>query len=457
MNVALRALNRFGLGAREGEAARVSSAPREWLHAQLDMGDPELRTPGLPTLAEAGRANQEILRSQAAGGDPEAARAARAEVARIRQMESLALLGQRISTDSPFIERLTAFWSNHLCISIAGKQRVAVLAGLYEREAIRPHVLGRFSDMVLASARHPAMLTYLDNAVSIGPGSQGARVAGARQGRARGLNENYARELLELHTVGVDGGYTQTDVVELAKILTGWSVAAAGGGAAGRAVAEEGFVFRPAQHEPGTKTVMGVRYREAGVREGEEVIRDLCARPATARFLATKLVTHFVDDYPPPPAVDRIASVYMESEGDLREVAHTLVELDEAWEPLNVKFRTPQEWVVAALRAMGATEAPPLLVQALNQLRHPLWSPPSPKGFGDSTGEWADPDSLLNRAELARSLAQRVRRFRTDPTQFLDLVDLKAEDPLPSVLADSSIPANERVALAIGGPAFQWR
>jgi uncharacterized protein (DUF1800 family) len=459
MNAALRALNRFGLGARTGEAARISSAPRDWLHAQLAGGRAPFPTAGLPTLEEAGRANQAQLQGQAAARDPEAARAARAEIARIRQSEAIALLRHRITTDTPFLERLTAFWSNHLCISTAGKQRLAVLAGLYERDAIRPHVLGRFSDMVLASARHPAMLNYLDNAQSIGPDSQGARTAGARQGRERGLNENYARELLELHTVGVDGGYTQTDVVELAKILTGWAVAGAGpgGGAAAGRGAEMGFVFRPALHQPGAKTVMGIRYREAGEQEGEQVIRDLCALPATARFISTKLVTHFVHDYPPPAAVDRVASVFLESEGNLREVALALVELDEAWDPLNIKFRTPQEWIVAALRAMGAREAPPLLVQSLAQLRHPLWAPASPKGFGDTTGEWADPDSLLNRAELARTLAQRVRGARIDPAQLLDVVELKEDDPLPTLLADNSIPASERMALAIGGPAFQWR
>lgn len=457
MNLSLRALNRFGLGARPGEAGQISSAPREWLHAQLQGPPPLLSDSGLPSLEEAGRANQEILRSQVAGADQESARAARAEVARIRQSESLALLRARTGSDRPFIERLTAFWSNHLCVSIPGKQRVAVLAGLYEREVIRPHVLGRFQDMVLASARHPAMLTYLDNAVSIGPSSQGARAAGVRQGRTRGLNENYARELLELHTVGVNGGYTQNDIVELAKILTGWTLAGTGGGAIARPAAEEGFVFRPALHEPGDKVVMGVRYRESGVREGEDAIRNLCALPATARFIATKLVTHFIDDYPPPAAVDRIAEVFLESEGDLREVAHTLVDLDEVWDPLNLKFRTPQDWTVAALRAMGATEAPPLLVQALNQLRQPLWSPPSPKGFGDTTDEWADPDSLLNRAELARSLAQRVRRRQIESDRLLDVLDLKADDPLPPLLADSGIPADERLALLLGGPAFQWR
>jgi len=457
MNAALRALNRFGLGARPGEAARILS-PRDYLHAQLVGAPPLLQSPGLPTSEEVGRANQAIQQSQAAR-DEASVRAARAEVARIRQTEVNAVLVQRVTTESPFLERLTAFWSNHLCISTLGNARLPVLAGLYEREVIRPHVLGRFSDMVLASARHPAMLIYLDNAQSIGPNSPTATAAQRRQGRERGLNENYARELLELHTVGVDGGYTQSDVIEVARALTGWTLGGVGGGAGlgARRAEDAGFEFRPALHEPGAKTVLGVRYRESGLREGEEVIRDLCALPATARFVATKLVTHFVDDAPPASAVDRIASVFLESKGDLREVSHALIELEEAWDPISRKFRTPQEWVVAALRALGSREAPPLLVQALTQLRQPLWAPISPKGFGDSIGDWADPNSLLSRAELARTLTQRVRRTRMDPAELVGVVELAADDPLAVILADTSIPANERMALAIGGPAFQWR
>lgn len=455
MNESLRALNRFGLGARPGEAARLSD-PKAWLHGQLQGDPPPLRGSSLPTLEEAGQANRDLQQNQATATQA-AQRAARAEVARIRQLEATTLLAQRVVTETPFLERLTAFWSNHLCVSISGKQRLAVLAGIYEREAIRPHVLGRFADMVLASARHPAMLIYLDNAQSIGPNSPGATAAERRQGRERGLNENFARELLELHTVGVDGGYTQEDVIELAKALTGWTLSGVGGGVAARGADDMSFLFRPALHEPGPKTILGKRYRENGAREGEEIIRDLCALPATARFVAGKLVAHFVSDTPPPAAVDRVAAVFFESEGDLRAVSHALVDLDEAWDPASRKFRTPQDWVVASMRAMETQEVPPLLVQALNQLRHPLWSPPSPKGFGDSTREWADPDSLLNRGELARTLTQRARRMQLDPVRFLDVVDVGSDDPLHSLLADPSIPVAERTALAIAGPAFQWR
>ena len=232
-------------------------------------------------------------------------------------------------------------------MSIGAKVLVAPLAGSYEREAIRPHVLGRFEDMVLASAKHPAMLVYLDNFQSIGPASRGAALGGRGQGQRRGLNENYARELLELHTLGVDGGYTQQDVQELAKILTGWTVGGLGAGAgaadgaraaARRSMAGQpdhgriGFAFQEVLHEPGAKTVLGARYGEAGVEEGERAIRALCRHPSTARFVATKLVTHFVSDEPPAAAVDRIARVFRDTDGDLRAVSAALVDLPEALE-----------------------------------------------------------------------------------------------------------------------------
>jgi uncharacterized protein (DUF1800 family) len=227
-------------------------------------------------------------------------------------------LGERIGTFRPFVERLVAFWSNHLCVSVAAKPlQVGPLAGLYEREAIRPHALGRFEDLVLASARHPAMLFYLDNVQSIGENSPAGRLAG-RRGANRGLNENYARELLELHTLGVNGGYEQDDVVALARILTGWSVAGAGNAPAqrllGRGAREvesdvPAFRFYPALHEPGDHTVLGTRYDEGGEAQGVRAIRDLCRHPSTARFVATKLVTHFVSDDPVSAKVGRIEAI----------------------------------------------------------------------------------------------------------------------------------------------------
>ncbi|HKJ02019.1 MAG TPA: DUF1800 domain-containing protein [Longimicrobiales bacterium] len=451
MNPALRALNHFGLGARVGEARRLDD-PRAWLRAQLRPGSALLEGGGLPTLDEAGEAMRRVREAQTAADRP-SVQAARRALQQIRQREGIAALTRRVATEAPFLERLVAFWSDHLCVSVAAKQPVIPLAGLYEREVIRPHVLGLFADMVLASARHPAMLYYLDNFQSIGPESAGARAQARRRGRERGLNENYARELLELHTLGVDGGYTQQDVIALAKILTGWTVQRQVRGGPGG----EGYAFRPALHEPGPKTLLGRTYDQGGAKEGEAAIRDLCAHPATARFLARKLAGHFVADDPPESAVERLAGVYRESGGDLRVVSETLVDLDETWDPANRKLRTPQDWVVGVLRAVGAREVGPPVVQVLQALRHPLWAPAAPRGYGDLVREWADPDSLMNRAELARTMARRVGRGALDPARLEEVVDLPPDDPLRGFLADESIATDERVALAFGGPAFQWR
>ena len=463
MDLRLRALNRFGLGARVGEKDRIGD-PRRWLRDQLKVA---------PTLAAPeGASPQEISdalrRFRMAGQQDDAARQeARRRLVRIAASEQRAALARRATTEQPFVERLVAFWSNHLCVSSGAKFQVGALAGSYEREVIRPHVLGKFEEMVLASARHPAMLFYLDNFQSIGPNSVAARRAQRGQ---RGLNENYARELLELHTLGVTGGYTQDDVLQLAKLLTGWTISGLAPQAANaqqrrrmrRAGIREGsgeleFVFQPLLHEPGDKTILGRKYGE-GEDDGERAIRELCRHPSTARFVATKLVTHFVADEPPAAAVAAIAGTFRSSNGDLGKVAEALIELPDAWSAGAKKFRTPQDWLIATWRLFDVREVNDGAIGALRQLRHPLWAPPSPKGFGDATREWADPDSLLNRAELARTVARRAGPMANDvASRLVDVMDVDAGDPIRTMLADSSIDARERIALAIAGPAFQWR
>lgn len=456
MDAKLHALNRFGLGARRSDRRDISD-PQGWLREQLEGQPPALNSPAVAS----GAAISDAIRSfrQAGQGGQQQRQLARRRLVEIAAAEARGALTERITSERPFVERLVMFWSNHLCVSAAAKVLVMPLAGSYEREAIRPHVLGRFEDMVLASAKHPAMLVYLDNFQSIGPSSRAAMLARRARG-ARGLNENYARELLELHTLGVNGGYTQQDVQELAKILTGWTVsglAAAGGRRMSRGGdAPFGFAYEELLHEPGARTVLGVRYRDEGVAQGERAIRDFCRHPSTAQFVATKLVTHFVGDDPPPAAVAKITRVFRESQGDLRAVSRGLIDVPEAWSAEARKFRTPQEWFVAVLRAFDVVAVNETMIGVLRQLRQPLWSPQAPKGFGDSMQEWADPDSLLNRAELARTLARRLD-VREDPRMLLDVVEVADRDPLRKLLSDSSIPAADRMALGIAAPAFQWR
>ena len=475
MDPTLRALNRFGLGARRGERRNIGDA-REWLRSQLDGGAPSLAPPSGITPTAVGEALRAIR--MAGQGDEQERRQARRRVVEMSQAEMHAALTARVTSERPFVERLVAFWSNHLCVSTGSKIIVAPLAGSYERDVIRAHALGRFEDMVLASAKHPAMLVYLDNFQSVGPTSRGARAGQRGNGQRRGLNENYARELLELHTLGVNGGYTQQDVQELAKVLTGWTVNGLGGpgarlqqanqlrrrGARGQRAPvrrdPDGpieFAFQDLLHEPGSKTVLKQRYSEGGVSEGEHVIRALCRHPSTAQFVATKLVTHFVSDEPPAAAVERVARVFRSTDGDLKAVSRALVDEPEAWRADARKFRTPQDWFVAVLRGLGASDATPNAPVVLRQLRQPVWSPAAPKGFGDGLQEWADPDSLLNRGELARTLSKLPSVRGLDPQSLADVVDVPTSNPLHAMLADNSISPPERIALAVAGPAFQWR
>ncbi len=469
---ALAALNRFGLGARIGERERLSD-PQGWLLSQLDGPAPARPAPdgcSPRDVADALGAFRRATQAQQPAARAEAARAIR----QVAMREGASTIRERATSERPFAERLIAFWSDHLCVSLGSKAIVAPLAGSYERDVIRRHSLGKFEEMVLASARHPAMLVYLDNAQSIGPESRAGRRI------QRGLNENYARELLELHTLGVDGGYTQQDVTELARLLTGWSF----DGANGERLAE--FRFAPLRHEPGRKVVLGQRYGE-GEAEGARAIRALVAHPSTARHLATKLARHFVADDPPPALAAALAKTFQDSDGDLREMARTLVRHPDAWTDSARKFRTPQDWLVAVLRATNATSASPnsadrtrapnagrrpggsaaaggipspadpsvVAMDLLRQLRQPLWAPSSPKGFGDLEREWADPDSLLNRAELSRTIA---RRLQTNPRAVDRLATLVPDDAaLQAMISDTSIPLAERGALVFAGPSFQWR
>jgi len=317
-----------------------------------------------------------------------------------------------LMTPAPFVERLVHFWANHFAVS-ADKLTVVGLSGLLEFEAIRPHVLGRFGDMLNAVERHPAMLLYLDQAQSVGPNSPiGARVA-ARGNRKLGLNENLAREIMELHTLGVRTGYDQADVTEFARAMTGWTVSGLGRGIGARFSGTDGppgdFVFAGPLHEPGARTIMGKRYDQAGERQAQAVLDDLAVHPATATHLATKLARHFAGDTPPPALVARLQAAYLKSGGDLPSVYRVLIASPEAWGAPNPKFKTPWEWSISSMRALGMKTAQPLMVTGLlNQLGQPTWKPGSPAGYDDIAASWAGPDAVMRRVEAAERFATRA-------------------------------------------------
>jgi uncharacterized protein (DUF1800 family) len=311
--------------------------------------------------------------------------------------ELVARLDRQTATSTPFLERLVNFWSNHFCISVPKSSLVMAAAGAYEREVIRAHVLGRFHDMLLAAVRHPAMLAYLDNNNSIGPTSP----AGLRT--KRGLNENLGREIIELHTLGVDGGYTQADVAAFATALTGWSFP----GMNSKKVEPATFFFFPERHSPGTVRILGKDYPQVGVDQAEAALADFARHPATARHVARKLVRHFVGDTAPPGLVDRLAAVFRQSDGDLRAVTVSLVEADEAWTAPPVKVLSPWDLLVATGRMLGIDWSFAEATRMLTLFGQPLWSVPFPAGWPDEDEAWAAPASLLELLDAVSALARR--------------------------------------------------
>ncbi len=400
------ALTRFGLGARPGEMARAAADPRGWLLAQIrPEGAPQ---PGRAFAGTAGAlATWQAYLAVGQGLDEAAAQAARQQARRAMTREIGAAFLDRIvlaaTTEAGFAERWALFWANHFAVSATKFQASAFLEA-YEREAIRPFVFGRFADLAFAAESHPAMLLYLDQAQSVGPGSP----AGRR--REAGLNENLAREILELHTVGPEAGSTQADVTEFARALTGWSVPRPGGrdrGPAAGTPGARGFVFRAVTHEPGVRQVMGRSYSQTGLAQGRAILEDLANHPATARRLARKLAAHFVADDPPETLVERLTAAWTGSDGDLAAVARALVEAPEAWAPAPAKIKTPYEFVASTHRAFGTRPTDlASLQQVLAGLGQPAWAPPSPEGWPDTAAGWAGPDALVKRLDWAKTAGE---------------------------------------------------
>lgn len=398
-----------------------------------------------------------------AGGEKEKM-AARRILRQAYVTEMQARMAHGVATDTPLLERMVLFWSNHFSVS-RDKARLVGVVGAYEREVIRAHVTGRFADMLVAATRHPAMLFYLDNQQSIGPGSRQAISATekpkAKKPKSVGLNENLAREILELHTLGVDGGYTQADVTSFAKVITGWTVTPPN-------APMRGFMFQPKQHEPGAQTVLGVRYGQSGEDQGLAVLDALARHPSTARHIARKLARHFIADQPSQASVDALAQSFQQSGGDLKAVYRTLIALPEAWQMQRPKIRSSYELILASLRATGMPKerAPalkkdksvrqPWLLQSFEFLGQAPFSAGSPAGFSDLMADVAGPEAMLRRAEWAQ-MAARVLPMPQD-------VKALAEAVIGPVMSDTTrqaiagaADARTQLALLIASPEFQRR
>ncbi len=414
------ALNRFGLGASAAQSPPAD--PRRWLMDQFDRFDPApsafAALPDAGVLVKAYREQQRAARqaapmmappSDVTPGKPARSAEQIAErrdfVQDVQALYRQAVQARTLSalkTEAPFVERMVHFWANHFCIS-ADNPQTSAFVGAFERDVIRPHVLGRFEDMLLAVERHPAMLIYLSQVQSIGPDSLAAtRAARRNPGSPRGLNENLAREIMELHTLGVRSGYSQADVTEFARALTGWSVGALGPNDDGN---PGDFVFRPNLHEPGSRTILRRTYAQPGEDQAAAALVDLARSAATAQHVATKLARHFAGDAPPPALIDRLAASFTKSGGDLQALYRTLIDSPEPWAPVPLKFKTPWEWTISSLRAIGGAQVEKIQMAGVqSQLGQPVWKPGSPAGWDDTAASWAAPDALLRRVAFAQRL-----------------------------------------------------
>ena len=483
---AASAANRFGLGAKPGTLDALHD-PRGALAQQVRTPAPD--DPAFARLTDSAdylaaeieyrmerreRKRQRSARDQAAedgAGDNDQAKDA---VAGFRRQFGAQLLAEgaarwRVALAAPigFDERIVRFWSNHFAVSV-DKRQALLYAAPMEREVVRPLAFGRFQDLLIGVESHPAMLRYLDNVASIGPdsrvGERGAqRLAGNDPQRKRkpGINENLAREILELHTLGVDGGYTQDDIIELARAITGWSLHGPRDGRPGTtsdASDRTGFVFRENAHEPGARTILGRRYADGGMEQGRRVMADLALHPATARHLAFKLARHFVSDQPPDALVRRMAAAYLRSAGDLSALYLEMLRSDEAWLPDARKFRSPGDFLVAALRALGDEEVPDVRKVAglLARLGQPDFMPRSPAGFADTADAWIGPDAVWKRIQAAEELAARAQRSLLPAQVARDALGSRLEASTAQAIVRAESPA-QGLSLLLASPDFQWR
>ena len=422
------ALTRFGLGRNGAETPPAD--PASWLLAQLPQ--PDSPWPGtVPSSAEGLAAIQWDRDNKPMPADSRARP--------LYQAQGAAAVARAVATRTPFRERLVWFWSNHFTISLR-RGICAAVAGAFVEEAIRPHITGRFEDMLFAVMRHPAMLLYLDNAMSVGPGSRGGQVS------RRGLNENLARECLELHTVTPASGYTQADVTAFARVLTGWSV--------DLKADPPGFRFRPNVHEPGAHTVLGRVFPE-GEEGGVEALRFLAHHPATHRHLAAKLTRHFTADEPPSAAVRRIEGILRDTGGDLGAAAAGLVGLREAWTP-GTKFRTPLDLIVASFRALEVPpDPPPAFLPILGGLAQPLWTAPAPDGWPDTAAVWSGPEAMMRRIDWAFGFSQRIGA--RDPMAIAESVLGPLHRPDTATAMRRAGSRRDALTLLLTSPEFQRR
>ena len=441
-NEILIAHNRFGYGLAPGESA--SHTPQQWLLDQIDAFTPRPNILIIPPERSGMAAYERFQRDQSQLRD---------FYDSYRHLVGLRAEAARVSP-TPFMERMVHFWANHFAIS-SDKKVVNALSSSFEFDALRPHIAGNFLDLLLAAETHPAMIIYLDQSRSIGPKSTLGLRRSNRGGKNHGLNENLAREILELHTMGVRSGYSQQDVLALAYALTGYTV---GGMQGGPVDAEMGaFVFDPRRHEPGAQQLLSRSFPQSGETQASAMLAEIVKHPATARFIATKLARHFIADQPPPASIERIAGAFLKSGGDLPSVYQALITDGAAWQTAKAKVKSPWDWMISAIRTSGiSTVKPNWLARALENLGQKTWTPGSPAGFPDTNESWLAPDALLRRADIAAELATHGRTT-FDPRLLASqaFLDTMSDDSLAAIGAAGD--AGQGMALYLMSPEFLWR
>jgi uncharacterized protein (DUF1800 family) len=435
---ALHVLNRIAYGPAPGDVARVAQmGVQRYIDAQLAPAAPAYPAPLAARLAALSQPNRSsgaalaefsALRRDARGGEA-GARMRRAEAYKDMARETAeARLLRAVYSPRQLEEVMVEFWFNHFNV-FAGKGSTRALVAGYERDAIRPYVFGSFRAMLGATARHPAMLYYLDNHLS----------------KAGALNENYARELMELHTLGVDGGYGQKDVTELARMLTGWTFAPAA-----LMRANEGFRFDARRHDRDAKTWLGKAVTQQGEAEGEYALDVLARHPATARHIGYKLAQYFVQDAPPPELVERLARTFQDSDGDIRSVLRTLFASEQFMAPasMGAKFKTPYRYVLSAARAGGEPDlalAP--LLRTLAEQGMPLYGCATPDGYKNTEAAWLNPAALGRRIAYASALGATL-----DGARLQASMGVAIGEPTRAIVAASAAPL--QAAMLLGSPDF---
>lgn len=445
------AVNRFGYGAKSGELTLAKKAPKKWLIEQLNQNPAISFTKSLPSSSdvfkellafrEAKKAHKKAFKEEGKVSEK-----VKNPAHKILTQLSADSIQQAILSTNSLNWRLLDFFSNHFSVSAAGPVMTAIAPTL-EREAIAPNLLGNFEDLLLSVVQHPAMLIYLNNEKSFGANSRFGK-------KGRGLNENLAREILELHTLGVNGGYQQDDVIALAKGITGWSVARVG------RKEGSGFLFRNNGHEPGDQMLLGKSYTRKGVEQGKSMLRDLANHPATAHHISYKLAHHFVSDNPPESLVNKLTKRWLATHGNIKEVMITLINAPESWQALSEKYKTPREFVISTLRAIGINKKmiSKRLIFSLSALGQKPFNAGSPAGYSDEQADWDGGSALMARIDWAATLSSKLRLNKQNNAE--EIIKQTFDEKISELTYKTVMRAESRqqaLVLFLMSPEFQRR